>query len=344
MVELDGRRIKGPEFEILCLMGSNLLINDLDAIIRWNYELDRLGQDTITVGNVLGFAAELNARGLWSNGIEFGNPEPISGVIQAIAAREGIGADLAEGVRFLAQKYGGGDFAAHVKGLELAGYEPRASLGHGLGYATANRGACHLDGGYLVYLEVSGPLTLDPLHVRSKPAWVVFDQNLLAAISAVGNCLFTSWTFIPAVAYRLPSYPRIAAVIRSLFTRAWPLTDRLLTLPPALMKFHLPFLPYAKVLKLATGMPMDFGRFAQAGARGYTLERLFNLREGIGSEQDTLARRFTAEALLAAEPRSRVPLDRMLPKYYALRGWGPDGVPTPQTLKSLDLEFAGPEG
>lgn len=342
IVELDGRRIKGPEFEILCMLGSNMLIDDLDAIIRWNRELDLLGLDTITLGNVLGFAAELNAKGLWANGIEFGNPASISAAIPAIAAREGIGADLAEGVRFLAQKYGGGDFAAHVKGLEIAGYEPRAAIGHGLGYATANRGACHLDGGYLIYLEVSGPMTMEPLHLRSKPGWVVFDQNLLAAISAAGSCLFTSWTFVPAAAYKLPAHPRLAAVVRRLLTQAWPLVDALLALPPWLLKVHLPFLPYARVLGRATGMPMDFGRFAQAGARGFTLERLFNLREGVGRPQDSLARRFTHEPLVPGNPRSRVPLDRLLPKYYALRGWDANGVPTPQTLAKLDLDFAAP--
>ena len=298
IVKLDDREIKGPEFEILCLMGSNLLINDMDAIIRWNHELDLLGIDTITVGNVLGFAAELNEKGLWSNGIEFGKKENISEVLKLIAAREGVGRDLAEGVRFLSEKYGGKEFAAHVKGLEISGYEPRVSVGHGLGYATSNRGACHLDGGYMIYLEVSGPMTLDPFHFRSKPGWVILDQNLLAAISAAGNCLFTSWTFIPKPAYNLPQHKSLAKLVSKILTYTWPLIDAILNLPPAFMKFHLPFLPYSKAIKLATGMDIDFGKFTQIGDRGYTLERLFNLREGIGKEQDTLSKRFTHEPLL----------------------------------------------
>jgi len=339
VVRLDGREVKGPEFEILCLMGSNLLINDMDAIIRWNNELDLLGIDTITVGNVLGFAAELNEKGLWDNGIAFGRKDNISEILQLIAARQGVGRDLAEGVRFLSHKYGGTEFAAHVKGLEISGYEPRTSVGHGLGYATSNRGACHLDGGYMVYLEVSGPMTMDPLHFRSKPGWVVFDQNLLAAISAAGNCLFTSWTFIPKIAYKLPQHKHQAALVSKIITYSWPLIDAALNLPPALMKFHLPFLPYSKVIKLGTGMDMDFGKFAQVGARGYTLERLFNLREGIGKEQDTLAKRFTDVPLLKNNQNSRVRLKKMIPKYYALRGWDQNGVPTPLTLKKLGLGF-----
>lgn len=342
VVEIDGKEVKGPEYEILCLMGSNLLINDMEAIIRWNYELDLLGIDTITVGNVLGFAAELNEKGMWDNGIVFGKKDNISTIIEDIAYRRGIGNDLAEGVRFLSEKYGGADFAAHVKGLEVAAYEPRACVGHALGYATASRGACHLDGGYMVYLEVSGPMTLDPLHYRSKPGWVILDQDLMAAVSAGGNCLFTSWTFVPSFAYKLPGHRILSAVVTKILTYAWPLIDWTLKVPPWLLKLHLPLLPHSKFIKLATGMKMDYGRFAQAGARGYTMERMFNLREGIGKDQDRLARRFTKDLLLAGNPKSRVPLDQMLPKYYKLRGWDENGIPTAKTLKKLDLEFIKP--
>jgi len=88
VVELDGKQIKGPEYEILCLMGSNLEIDDLAAIIRWNYELDLLGIDTITVGNVLGFAMELNEKGMWDTGLEFGKKDNISEVVKDIAYRK----------------------------------------------------------------------------------------------------------------------------------------------------------------------------------------------------------------------------------------------------------------
>jgi aldehyde:ferredoxin oxidoreductase len=339
VVELDGQEIKGPEYEILCLMGANLLINDMDAIIRWNYELDLLGLDTITVGNVLGFAAELNDKGLWNNGIEFGKTEGISALLADIAHRRGRGTDLALGVRGLSEKYGGREFAAHVKGLEIAAYEPRASVGHALGYATANRGACHLDGGYVIYLEVTGPMTLDPLHFRSKPGWVILDQNLLAAISAGGNCLFTSWTFIPKPAFALTGHPLLSRMVSSLLTRSWPLVEGLLKLPPSWMKFHLPLLPHTRAIEQATGMAMDFGTFFQVGERGYLLERLFNLREGIGCRQDKLPARFTEEPLDTGGKTSRVDLGRMLPQYYGLRGLDPNGIPLDRTLKRLDLDF-----
>ncbi|MFP4533703.1 MAG: aldehyde ferredoxin oxidoreductase family protein, partial [Desulfobacterales bacterium] len=339
IVELDGKEIKGPEYETLCLMGSNLEIDDMPAITRWNYEMDLLGIDTITTGNTIGFAAELNEKGLWHNDIEFGKKDNISDIIQKIAYRQDIGDDLAEGVRFLSKKYGGEDFAAHVKGLEIAGYSPRAAVGHALGYATSNRGACHLDGGYVAYFEVNGPMTLDPHHYRSKPAWTVLNQNLLAAISAGGNCLFTSWTFVPNFAFKLPGHKTVSWVVTKFLTYTWFLISMMLAVPPALMKFNLPMLPHSKFIKLATGMKMDFGRFSKAGERGYNLERLFNIREGIARSQDSLAKRFTDEPLIEGSPKTKVPLSKMLPAYYRLRGWDANGIPTEKTIKKLNLEF-----
>jgi aldehyde:ferredoxin oxidoreductase len=339
VVELDGKQIKGPEYEMICLMGSNLEIDDMQAIIRWNYELDLLGIDTISAGNAIGFAAELNEKGLWNNGIKFGKKDNISELIKDIAARRGVGADLAEGVRFLSKKYGGEDFAAHSKGLELAGYEPRAAVGHALGYATANRGGCHLDGGYMIYFEINGPLTLDPQHYQSKPSWTVLDQNLLAAISAGGNCLFTAWTFVPNIAYKLPGMKITSAILSKILTYTWFFITLLLKIPAGMMRLDLPMLPHSKMIRLATGMKMDFGRFLQAGERGYTLERLFNLREGITKDQDALARRFTDVPLEPGNDKSKVPLKEMLPAYYNLRGWDENGIPSQKTLDKLDLNF-----
>jgi aldehyde:ferredoxin oxidoreductase len=320
-------------------MGSNLEIDDMPAIIHWNYEMDLLGLDTITTGNTIGFAAELNEKGLWQNGIEFGKKENISEIIQKIAYRQDIGDDLAEGVRFLSKKYGGEEFAAHVKGLEIAGYSPRAAVGHALGYATSNRGACHLDGGYMIYFEINGPMTLDPHHYRSKPAWTILDQNMMAAVSAGGSCLFTTWTFVPSFAYKLPGYKTVSWFVTKFLTYTWFMIAMLLALPPALLKINLPVLPHSKFIKLATGMKMDFGRLLKVGARGYNLERLFNIREGITGAQDSLAKRFTDDPLEKNKPKTTVPLAKMLPPYYKLRGWDANGIPTTKTLKKLNLDF-----
>lgn len=339
VVEHRDKMIKGPEFETLCLIGSNLEIDDLEAIIDWNYDMDLLGIDTMSTGAVLGFAMELREKGLWDNDLHFGKKDNISKIIHDIAYRRGIGADLAEGVRFLSRKYGGESFAPHVKGLELAGYSPRGAVGHALGYATANRGGCHLDGGYVIYFEINGPMTLDPLHYRSKPAWTVLNQNLMAAVSAGGSCLFSAWTFVPPQAYALPNKPLASRAVSKVLTHIWPAIVGLQKIPPHLLKLDLPNLPHSKLFRLATGMKMNFGLFLEAGERGYNLERLFNLREGIDGKQDALPSRFTHELLNPKDPNSKVPLDKMLPDYYKIRGWDEQGVPTKETLKRLNLDF-----
>ncbi len=343
VVEFNGKDIKGPEFETLCLMGSNLEIDDLEAIIKWNYDMDLLGIDTISTGNTLGFAMELNEKGLWDNGLYFGKKENLSSMIHDIAYKKGLGEELSEGVRYLSEKYGGKDFAAHSKGLEIAGYSPRAADGHALGYATANRGACHLDGGYMIYFEINGPMTLDPKHYQSKPSWTVLDQNMMAAISAGGSCLFTAWTSVPGAAFSLPDHPSASRAVTKLLTLTWPAVLLLQKIPPKLLKIDLPMLPHSKLIRLATGMKMNLGLFLQAGERGYTLEKLFNLREGVGKSQDSLAARFTDEPLNPKDPKSTVPLAKMLPGYYKIRGWDEDGVPTPGTLRRLNLDFVDME-
>ena len=338
VVEINGKEVKGPEYEILSLLGSNMLIDDLDAIIKWNYQLDLLGLDAITTGTLMGFAAELNERGVWKCGIEFGKKDNISQIIEDIAYKRGIGEELSKGVRYLAKKYNAQEYAPQVKGLELAAYEPRAAVGHGLGYATASRGACHLDGGYMIYFEVTGPVTLNPHHYRSKPSWTILDQNLLAAVSAGGNCLFTSWTFVPNIAYKVPGRKWLFSLLQFILTHTWILIDITVKMPKWLMRFHVPLLPHTKAIELATGMKMDFGRYYLVGERGYTLERMFNIREGLTAKDDSLPARFTKEPLMFGKKGYTVPLDKMLKKYYKLRGWDALGRPTKKLLKKLEID------
>jgi len=136
--------VEGPEYETLALCGSNCGIADLEAIAEFNRLCDDYGIDTISAGNVTAFAMELTEKGIHDFGLKFGGIEEYLQIPAKIARLEGIGAELAKGVRYLAQKYGGSEFAMQVKGLEFPGYEPRGSWGMGLAYATSDRGACHM--------------------------------------------------------------------------------------------------------------------------------------------------------------------------------------------------------
>ena len=124
-VTVEGEDVKGPELETLGLLGGGILNKDLYHILKWNKELDDLGLDTISASNTLAYAMEANERGLWNNGLKFGDIEGISKIWDDIAYRRGIGNELAEGSKRLSEKYGGKEFAMQSKGLELAAYEPR---------------------------------------------------------------------------------------------------------------------------------------------------------------------------------------------------------------------------
>ena len=96
-------------------------------------------------------------------------------------------------------------------------------------------------------------------------------------------------------------------------------------------------MPHCKAIELATGMRMTTGEFLQAGERGFTIERLFNLREGLTAEDDSLPGRLTDELQEPDDPSTRVDLETMLPVYYKVRGWDEQGVPKAATLKRLGL-------
>jgi len=126
--------------------------------------------------------------------LRFGNSEVLHYYIEKIAKREGLGDKLAEGGYRLAEMYGHPEYSMSVKKQELPAYDPRGAEGHGLEYATSNRGGCHVRG-YMISPEILGvPKKLDPHDVsEEKVKWVKTFQDLTAVIDSAGLCLFTSF-------------------------------------------------------------------------------------------------------------------------------------------------------
>ena len=335
VVEHEGRRVKGPELETLALLGSNIENASLDTIIELNVLLDELGMDTMSFGGTIGFAMELSERGLADLGVRFGDTGGLAALIEDIAYRRGVGDQLAEGSRALAERYGALDCAPHVKGLELAAYEPRGAWGQALGYATSNRGGCHLNGGYGVALEGLG-LHMKGRSMASKPALTAMFQDLMEAVSAAGSCLFTTYAILPAPlvrgADRAPG--RIANGVLSLSDGVLKL---LRLLPAGMLAIPMPLVPHVRAVELATGMRLGFGPFWTIGIRGFTLERELGRRFGVTSADDTLPARFTDEPMDAGDPGSVVPLAKLRSAYYRHRGWDADGAPRAGLLGRLGL-------
>ena len=303
-----GTVLEGVEFESAGLLGSNCGIGNLEALVRANDLCDRLGLDTISAGNIVGFVMECYERGILSekdlDGIRanFGNEEALFKLIEKIANREEIGDLLAEGVKRVSEKIGKGskDFAIHVKGLEIAAWGIRASPGMALAYATADRGGCHKRA-WPIGAEFAGKgLRGEPIERYSgegKAAIVKHQQDFTAATDCLVACDFA--------------------------------------------RGGIGISGYTKMLNLATGWNLSEEELMRIGERTWNLIRLFNLREGFTREDDTIPVRMREEPLPSGIAKGRLVsnemLNKMLDEYYQLRGWNEKGVPTKRKLRELGL-------
>jgi aldehyde:ferredoxin oxidoreductase len=193
-----GTAVEGPEYETIAMLGSNCGIADIKTVAKANLLCDELGIDTISAGNVVGFAMECYERGIISKAdtdgldLKFGNEQAFLRTIELIGSKEGLGQTLSLGVRKAAEKFGGESsrFAMHTKGLEWSGYECRGSLGQALGYALVDRGADHnriwcTD--FFVSPDKSSPQAMAALAFKQ--------QCSRSACDLLGICRFVSYQF-----------------------------------------------------------------------------------------------------------------------------------------------------
>ena len=335
VVGLDGKQIKGPELETLGLLGPNIGNNDIKKIIKWNYELDELGMDTISTGGTIAFAMELSEKGMWDSGLEFGDCDSLSQTFEDIAHRKGIGDLLAEGSKRLSEKFGGAEFAINSKGMELSAYEPRGAVGQGLGYAVANRGGCHLNAGYPVLLE-GLVLSMDSHTTKAKAELCIIMQNLMEAISAGGSCIFTAYAVLPSAVINSPN-SLISRCTNKVLELSGPVVNIINKIYNGVLSYNYPFLPHTKAIHYVTGMKMSLGSFKKTGERGYNIERLLNIRLGLKADDDSLPGRLTDELQVEGDEKTRVPLEELKKRYYIRRGWDRNGVPGKKLLVKLGL-------
>ncbi len=305
-----GAQSEGPEYESIWAFSGPIENSYLEATIAADQICDDLGIDTISTGNTIGFAYELYEKGLLTkkdtDGLElkYGNHKAMVELVKKIARREGIGDLLAEGTIRVAEKIGKGAefFAINAKGLELPAYEPRGSKSLGFNYATSNIGGSH-SYGYATQ-EVFGasfPRRVDRFAEEENADIVIFNQNNVA-VGELG--------------------------IACAFSRGW--------FPQV----------YDKLLIAATGIDKiaERGYLVRVGERIVNLERAFIVREGFRRKQDTLPQRMLSEPLhtrgAPGEGQMIRNLDKFLDRYYELRGWTPEGIPSAEKLNELGLNYA----
>ncbi len=189
---------EGPEYEAAWAMGAECGVGDLDALIKANWLCNALGMDAISFGATVAAAMELYEKGALSlaqTGIPltFGSAEALIAMAEKTAYREGFGHELAEGSKRMTEKFGRPELFMGVKGQEFAAYEARAIQGMGLGYATSNRGACHLKA-YTVAAEILGlPRQMDPRATEGKAEITKLFQDATATVDATGLCQFLTF-------------------------------------------------------------------------------------------------------------------------------------------------------
>ncbi len=184
---------KGPEFESL-LLGTLTEVFDLETVTHANYLCNLLGIDTISAAGTISCAMELQDIGIMiERDIRFGNKDILVELIRKIAYKEGIGEKLAGGSAKLASHYEHPEVAMQVKGMELPAYDPRGAIGHALGYATSNRGGCHLTG-YLAAMEVfAAPKKIPRKSSGSKADLLVLKQHQSAIEDSLVICKFVGY-------------------------------------------------------------------------------------------------------------------------------------------------------
>ena len=298
--EADGVEGGGPEYETIWAYTADCGVSDMPSVIKANKFCNEYGLDTISAGATIACAMELASKGILPGDdvdgppLEFGNNEAIVEWTRKMGAGEGLGAKMAQGSYRFAEAYGAPELSMSVKKQELPAYDPRGIQGHGLQYATSNRGGCHVRG-YLISPEILGvPEKLDPLSLEGKAVWAKGFQDLTATIDSLGLCLFTS--------------------------------------------FAMNADDYSAAFNNSVGASTTGDDMMAIGERIWNLERVFNLKAGIGADQDTLPNRLLNDPIPEGPSKGNVHhLAELLPEYYKERGWSADGVPTDEKLAELAL-------
>jgi aldehyde:ferredoxin oxidoreductase len=304
-----GTNSEGPHYETIWAFTGSTGCTDLGATVMADHMCCEMGLDTISTGNSIGFAYELFEKGIITTKdtdglvLKYGDPEPMLKLIEMIGNRKGIGDILAEGVKRAAEKIGKGaeQYAMHVKGLEMPGYEPRALKALGMHYALANAGANHCYGYAQQEIGNPRPRLLDAAADDGKGDVIKYNQDYVAAIELVNTCTFPA-NNLDLFGLELIGSMLVAAVGEPKFGSA----DYL---------WHV-------------------------GEKVYNLERCFNIRDGFSRKDDTLPKRMYTEPLIGGIRDGEIirKPDVIIDEYYEARGWDKNGIPTKATLKRLGLE------
>jgi len=314
---------EGPEYTSLGAFGTMVDCKKMETILIANHLVNKYGLDTLETGGLIAWAMELYEKGIINEKVtdglrlDWGNEKVLFDLIKKIAHREGFGNTLADGFKTAIAKIGNESkyYAIEVKGMSNLHSDERPTPSLALGITTSTRGADHLRGRPAIdlyglpedFLEeiYGGKMSSDYRSYEGKSRMVWWQELLYAVTDSLGTCKFQT-------------------VFLAVHAPKWE--------------------EFSKLIYLTSGMEFSVVDLMQIGERIYTIERMFNNREGFSRKDDNLPERYFEEATPIGLPRvrglniDRGKFEKLLDEYYILHGWDNNGVPTKETLKKLELE------
>ena len=297
--------LEGPEYETLAMLGANLEIDYLPAIMKANYLCDDLGMDTISAGVAIGFAMECYEQGILSKeqtgGLElkFGNYIAVVDLLKLMAHNEGFGAFCAQGVKEMSKKLGKNteEFAIHSKGLEFPAYDPRAGWGSAITYSVTPRGACHRRA-WPPSVEILGGV--NPFTIEGKAEIVRRLMN--------DRCILHTLILCDMLGPRM----------------------------------RLGMDDWAKILNIVIGSNYTGKDLNERTEIIETLIRRINVREGFTAKDDILPKRILEESLPDGPGAGKIIGEenflKMRSEYYFFRGWDNKGMPSQELLNKYEYD------
>ena len=305
-----------PEFESMLSLGSKCGLKDLKSLVLLDNLCSKMGLDTISTGNIIAFVMDLYERGILTRedtgGLEltWGNAAVMEELIRQMVSREGLGAILSQGVRRAAKSIGRGAerYAAHIKGLEMAGYHPINIMGTALGYTVSSRGADFAD----VYATLEykwlpeqaskafgTPQAVDLYSIRGKAHLVRRAMIVGGVLDSLGLCKVPALCLI--CSFDLAGEADLTATV--------------------------------------TGWRVNASELFTVGEKIANLERLFNLRHGASDADDRLPDMFFDPDYNSGKKPSKPHewMEPMIREFYGVMGWDEWGVPTPEKLAELAI-------
>jgi aldehyde:ferredoxin oxidoreductase len=296
---------EGPEYETMYAFGPNCEIKEPEVVIAADKLCTDYGLDTISCGVVVGFAMECFEAGLLSgedtggSDLSFGNGDALIDLIHLIGKREGLGQILAEGVKRASEKIkGSSEFAMHVKGLELPGYDPRGMKGQALTSAVSDRGGCHLRSNTLRTEIIGKPRAYDRYVYDEKAEMIRELQLNYATYNCLIACVFGTF------ALDGEDYAEALSTIMD-----WSVT--------------------AQEIRLIGEKALNLTRLFNI-REGFTRQddtlpqRLFNQPATRGPSKGQVV--------------DKAAFEKMLDEYYHCMGWDKNGVPAKDKLKELGID------